>query len=211
MSDLLLARRERHALCDLALELGPEAPTLCEGWAVADLVAHCLVRETDPVAALGAVVPPLAGLADRAVARARRRPLPQLVARLRDPGLTPYRLRPVERVANTLEFLIHHEDVRRAQPGWQPRALAPADAAVVWGSLGGLGRLLVRPAGVPVQVRDADSGRRTTLRAGADPVVVTGAPVELALLLSGRDQVRGVTVDGPPDRVAAFRAAGFDC
>ena len=35
-----LARRERDALCDLALLLGPDAPTLCEGWDARDLVTH---------------------------------------------------------------------------------------------------------------------------------------------------------------------------
>ena len=48
MSSPSLARRERHALCDLALTLGPDAPTLCGDWTVAELVAHLLVRETQP-------------------------------------------------------------------------------------------------------------------------------------------------------------------
>jgi hypothetical protein len=33
--------RERLELCDLLLELGPDAPTLCEGWTTADLEALC--------------------------------------------------------------------------------------------------------------------------------------------------------------------------
>lgn len=40
-----LARRERHQLCDLALQVGPDAPTLCDGWTVFDLIAHLVVRE----------------------------------------------------------------------------------------------------------------------------------------------------------------------
>src|SRR4029079_18721505 len=51
-----LARRERAALCDLAVEVGPDAPTLCEGWTASDLVAHLLVRERNPVASLGNIV-----------------------------------------------------------------------------------------------------------------------------------------------------------
>src|SRR5579864_4900591 len=31
----LIDVRERAALCDLLLELGPDAPTLCEGWTTA--------------------------------------------------------------------------------------------------------------------------------------------------------------------------------
>ena len=37
--------RERLGLCDLLLELGPEAPTLCAGWTTADLAAHLVLRE----------------------------------------------------------------------------------------------------------------------------------------------------------------------
>jgi hypothetical protein len=37
--------RERLELCDLLLELGPDAPTLCEGWTTADLAAHLVLRE----------------------------------------------------------------------------------------------------------------------------------------------------------------------
>ena len=48
-----LARRERHALCDLALELGPDAPTLCGDWTTRDLLAHLLVREGSPMGSPG--------------------------------------------------------------------------------------------------------------------------------------------------------------
>src|SRR5882762_622635 len=36
---------ERRELCDLFLELGPDAPTLCEGWTTLDLAAHLVLRE----------------------------------------------------------------------------------------------------------------------------------------------------------------------
>ena len=35
-----LAERERAALADLLEELGPDAPTCCEGWTTAHLAAH---------------------------------------------------------------------------------------------------------------------------------------------------------------------------
>ena len=49
------ARSERAALCDLLDEVGPHAPTLCEGWDTHDLAAHVWVRETDPIGASGIV------------------------------------------------------------------------------------------------------------------------------------------------------------
>lgn len=203
-----LARRERHDLCDLALQLGPDAPTLCGGWSVRDLVAHLLVREHGVVAALGIAVPFLSGWTDRSMQRVSRRPLPAMVERLREPGLTPYALPVVERVANTLEYLVHHEDIRRAQPGWSPRDLARADQDLVWKLVTLPGKGLVRGAGVPVVIARSDvPGARTTLRAGSDPVVLTGLPSEITLVLFGRDQVRDVSFEGPPERVASFQEA----
>ena len=45
------ARTEREALAYLMLELGPDAPTVNEGWTTRDLAAHQLVRERRPDAA----------------------------------------------------------------------------------------------------------------------------------------------------------------
>src|SRR5262245_9679824 len=42
-------RRERAALCDLLDRVGPDRPTLCEGWTTNDLAAHLWVRESDPL------------------------------------------------------------------------------------------------------------------------------------------------------------------
>jgi uncharacterized protein (TIGR03083 family) len=39
-----LAQEERNELCDLMLETGPDAPTLCEGWTTRDLAAHLVIR-----------------------------------------------------------------------------------------------------------------------------------------------------------------------
>ena len=59
----------------------------------------------------------MAGLTVPAIAKAARR-LPDMVKKLYDLGLTPYRLPGVERLTNLLEYFVHHEDLRRAQPGW---------------------------------------------------------------------------------------------
>ena len=59
------ARAERHALCDLFIEVGPDAPTLCAGWTTRDLAAHLIVRETRPDAAAGILVPRLATYGDK--------------------------------------------------------------------------------------------------------------------------------------------------
>ncbi len=53
--------KERAALCDTLDKYGPDAPTLCVGWTTLDLAAHLVAREARSDAALGLVVPPLAG------------------------------------------------------------------------------------------------------------------------------------------------------
>jgi len=199
------ARSERIALADLALALGPETPTLCSGWTVRDLVVHLLVRERRPLAAPGILVPALSRLVDRASATLARQPFEELVTRLRTPPL-PVR-GPVERLMNTVEFFVHHEDLRRAQDSWTPRTLSPEDESQLWRPLSFIGRGLVRPAGVPVVVMSG--ARRAVLRGGDDPVVLSGPVSELVLFLFGRSAVSGLSFDGPTAKVEALRGASL--
>jgi uncharacterized protein (TIGR03085 family) len=202
-----LARRERLALCDTALALGEDAPTLCGDWDVKELVVHLLVREYSPLGAAGLLVPPLESLTRREMARVGRTDFPVLVERLRGRGLTPYSLLPVDVAFNTLEYFVHHEDLRRAQPAWEPRELPREDQDAVWRALRLLGPGMVRKAGVPVRVRRTDTGATATLRRGGDAVVVSGLPTEVALRLFGRREVRGVEASGPEERIQRMRHA----
>ena len=206
--NLPLHRRERHALCDTALALGPDAPTLCGDWTARDLVAHLLVRENSPWGAAGIAFAPMAGLTERAMARAAGRPFAEMVQKLYDPGLTPFRLPGVERLTNTLEYLVHHEDLRRAQPGWQPRDLPIADEDELWKLLPGSAKLATRKVDTAIVVRRTDrSGTEATIRKGSDPVVVTGKPSELVLFFFGRSQLHDVTFDGPPSAITRLQEA----
>ena len=45
------AQKERERLAELFLEVGPDAPTLNEGWTTRDLAVHLLIRESKPAAA----------------------------------------------------------------------------------------------------------------------------------------------------------------
>ena len=98
------ARSERRALADLLLEVGPDAPTLCEGWSTGDLAAHLVIRERRPDAAAGILVKPLAGYTERVQKQVRQgRSWPQLVETIRSGPPLPLRLGPVDEVANTVE------------------------------------------------------------------------------------------------------------
>ena len=55
-----VAQRERAALVDTLRRVGPDAPTLCEGWKTRDLAAHLMIREYRPDAAPGILIPLLA-------------------------------------------------------------------------------------------------------------------------------------------------------
>lgn len=201
-----LSRRERAALCDLALEVGADSPTLCAGWNAQDLVVHLLVRERRPLAAAGIVLSPFARFTDHASRSVGRREYDELVARLRSPGAM-FAVPAVDRAANTLEFLVHHEDLRRGRTGWQPRSLDPADVDELWSRLARSMSFIGRRLPVPVVLRRRDTGATTVARAGDDPVTITGDVVELILFLFGRSAVVGLELDGPDDAVAALRAA----
>lgn len=199
---------ERNRLCDLAMEAGGTPPTLCGDWTVKDLVVHLMVREKT-AAAPGIVVPALSGLVERATARFEKRTLEDLVKELRDPRMTWAAVPILDRLLNTAEYFVHHEDIRRGQPGWAPRTLLPDENKTLWRVAGIMGRGLVRPAGVPVRIRNAVTGAEKTLRRGDGAVVITGDPSELLLMLFGRGEVTGLEFSGPPDTVDRFRSASL--
>jgi len=203
-----VARAERGLLCDLALEVGPDAPTLSGDWTVRELLAHLVVRERSVWGAPGIVVPPLKALTDKAVDRAGSGSFEELVEKVRHPR-SPLALPGVDAAVNTIEFFVHHEDIRRAVPDWEPRDLPLHVQDVLWRLVRIAGRGLVRPAGVPVVIRRVDGGEASTLRKGEGAVEVTGLPSELVLFLYGRAQTHGVEFTGPDDAVRRLRRASL--
>lgn len=191
-----LDERERASLADLLERLGPNAPTCCAGWTTAHLAAHLVARERRPDTLPGYGVEPL-GVARWAPAwshrvedRLRARtPYPDVVARLRSgpPPWTPLAWRPVARLLNTTEYAIHHEDVRRAQPAWTPRALPRADQDALWPAVALFARR--QPGGVTARRTDTGQERRV----GHGATTVAGEPLELLLWLSGRRDVARVS------------------
>ena len=205
-----VARQERQELCDLFLEVGPDAPTLCAGWTTRDLAAHLIVRESRPDAALGILIKPLAGYADSVQSKVAMRPWPELVRDVRTgpPVLSPFRLPGAQGLADPFEFAIHHEDVRRAQPGWSPRALPVGEQDLLWQRLARAGRLLARTSPVGIALRRGDTGEMIIAKPGNPSVTLIGEPLELLLRLYGRRECV-VDVEGPEDAVARFESARF--
>jgi uncharacterized protein (TIGR03085 family) len=212
------SRDERVALCALLDEAGPGKPTLCEGWATVDLAAHLVLRERRPDAGAGMLGGPLAGYS-RNVQRklVERNPYPRLVELIRSgpPRLSLFGLPGVDERANVAEFFVHHEDVRRAMPDWEPRKIEQGLSDVLWRRLG-IARFILRKAPVGVELaRDdppdagAPGGRRVRITAKArTPVVtVTGTPAELTMWVFGRTGAARVRLDGGAADVRALSAA----
>jgi uncharacterized protein (TIGR03085 family) len=199
------ARDERAALCTLLDETGPRAPTLCEGWQTLDLAAHLVLREHRPDAAAGVMGGPLAGHTER-VRRVLidRTPYRQLVDEIRNgpPRLSVFGLPGMDERLNTVEYFVHHEDVRRGADGWEPRDIGAGLADHLWQRLRAA-RFIFRKAPVGIElVRDdlpADPGRRRvriTAKARTPMVTVTGAPAELTMWAMGRTTAARVRFDG---------------
>ncbi|MFX4273116.1 TIGR03085 family metal-binding protein [Propionibacteriaceae bacterium Y1685] len=212
---MTLAKSERAQLCELLLEVGPDAPTLCEGWTTHDLAAHLWVRETDPLGAPGIVVPPLAGLTDRRMAEAKsRRSYEELVGRIaRGPErFSLFSLPGVDEPANATEYFVHHEDVRRAGDAPSPpRTLAAADEEWLWRRLTLLGRAFFRNSGVGVVLERADaSDDHVRVAPGSRTVTLVGRPSELLLYAFGRRDQADVRTVGEPDAVDELRSGHGD-
>lgn len=196
-----LASRERNALCDLLLELGPDAPTLCAGWRSVDLAAHLYVRDhrPDTMPGMNLKVAPLAHWTERVQQGARDRlAWDELVSHVRSGP--PKLLRRVDASINTLEFFVHHEDLRRAQPGWEPRPLSPADEAELWRYMGWLKRRASEKKTVPGAVATdwLQPDRLAPAQAKAHIGVNLKGPVgEVALWVMGRRSVARAAVVDP--------------
>lgn len=198
-----LAERERRALADLLAELGPDASTCCEGWDTAHLAAHVVVRDRRPDALPGYGVEtlpfgrPLARWS-HAVEDAVRASTPytDLVERVRSgpSHWLPMGWPGVGAAVNTTEFVIHHEDVRRAQPGWQPRELPRADQDQLWRAVPFLARMAARREDGGLRLRRTDTGEEKTVRGSAPWTTVAGEPLELLLWASGRRDVARVAI-----------------
>ena len=198
------ARSERQALADHMVEVGPEAPTRCEGWTVRDLAAHLVLRERRPDAAVGILVGPLRGYAEGVQRQLAARPWPELVEELRSGP--PALLRPLDEPVNLVEMFVHHEDVRRAQPQWDVRPIEPGEERALWKRLSVMARLSRwrLPVGVTIE---APGCGRVEARPGSPHVHLVGPPGELLLFMLGRQDVARVEVSGPPDAAERLRTA----
>ncbi|QGU02239.1 hypothetical protein CKALI_06885 [Corynebacterium kalinowskii] len=123
---------ERARLVQSLLSVGPDAPTLCEGWTAHHLAAHLLIRERKLLATAGMFVPPLSGITDRAMASQLGRPFEDVVQEWGRGPRGAWKL--IDKKVNVAEHFVHHEDVRRPQ-GMEARGFSTPEIAELYAAL----------------------------------------------------------------------------
>jgi uncharacterized protein (TIGR03085 family) len=209
--ETLFDAKEREQLCDLFVELGPDAPTVLKPWTTRDLAAHLVLREHDYLAAPGLVLPGRwHRFADGRTAKLAERDFETLVDQVRSgppPGF--FRLRWVRSFPNLNEFFVHHEDVRRAN-GRGPRSNASDLDAALWRNVARAPWFLARRLRrVGLELEWVGTSKRVRVRRGEPTARLVGPPGELLLYLFGRQAVAHVEVEGEPAATAALRETSF--
>jgi uncharacterized protein (TIGR03085 family) len=200
------SQRERAALVETLRAANPDAPTLCTGWTVRDLAAHLVLREYRPDATPGIAVAPLAGYTARVQRHiAESTSYEQMVDQIASgpPLYSPFKL--LDPLVNATEMFVHHEDVRRAEPGWQPRSLDDETTTALRRGIPMLSRVAL--AKVPARLTLRTPQGQTLATVGSGPeVTVTAEPGELLMFEFGRDELRA-EFSGNDDAVAAVRSS----
>lgn len=95
------------------------------------------------------------------------------------------------------------EDVRRAQPGWEPRPLPPDLADALWSRLGAGG--MAKNVAAAVEIISPGHGSKES---GSGPrVTIAGDPGELTLFAAGRQGAARVEMDGDTRLADQLRSA----
>ena len=98
-----------------------------------------------------------------------------------------------------------YEDMRRAQPDWEPRAMPPRVQDALWRGVRSGGRALVRKAMVGVVASRSDSAETIVLKRAERSVTVQGLPAEVALFVYGRTDHSEVDLQGEKADVELLR------
>jgi uncharacterized protein (TIGR03085 family) len=134
-------------------------------------------------------------------------PWHQLVDQVRQgpPRWNPFSLPVIDAAANTLEYFVHHEDVRRSIEGWQPRVLDPQFEALLWSRLKAMAPLMWRKAQVGVTLHNGTNhiiAKKTPLE---PRVVATGEVSELVMKSYGRNACV-LDLLGEPEDIERFNS-----
>ena len=108
---------------------------------------------------------------------------------------------------NLVEYVVHHEDLRRGSGPVPPRDLPAAELDEIWRRAGPIFKRAYRKAPVGVELAPRGGGV-TLVGSGPGRVTVAGPPLELVLHAFGRRSAADVQIEGSPEDVASFRPMG---
>ncbi len=205
---------DRAHLVDALEAVGPDAPTLCEGWLSRHLAAHIVLRESAPLVSAGAVVPALSSYGERALEKLADTSRDEagwadLLARV---AAGPRGIHPIAWAgdkANLVELVVHTEDVRRGSGPAESLERSAEHLDAIFRQLRLAARFSYRKSGVGV-VLVVPGGQRAQVRAprgDAGTVVLRGDVVDLLMHAMGRVDASGVTIEGAPADVEALTAS----
>ncbi|MCL4449526.1 MAG: TIGR03085 family metal-binding protein [Actinobacteria bacterium] len=231
MSTVELLLHEREMLCQTLQEVGPNGPTLCQGWNASDLAAHLLVREHNPLTlpgmafdkAFGGI---LAGYTSAAMRRAQLSGFDDMISRLRLGPPLLYRMKGPSALINLAENWIHHEDLLRADDTGTCAACDHKEQHrelddTLWKVIGFYGYIAsLRLKGVSLRLLGADGqskhiGKSRVISHGGDKagngesnvVTLEGAPGDIVLYLTGRQKAASISVDASPHAMEILNSA----
>jgi uncharacterized protein (TIGR03085 family) len=199
---------ERHSFAFDFRAADPNAPTLCEGWSARHLCAHLVQREHSM----------LRNAWDRATTKTPGEE--RFMRRLVDDARTadgyaalverfeagPSRRSLVGRFdegLNLVEYVVHHEDLRRGSGPVPPRHLPPTELDEIWRRARPILKRAYRKAPVGVE-RAPDGAAVLAVRKGPSGVTLAGPHIDLLLHAFGRRGAADVRVDGSSDSVSSF-------
>lgn len=198
---MTFAKRQRAALADLLEEVGPFAPTKCEGWQTQDLAAHLYVREHKLSALPGIGLERFADRTERIQQHElhSRGYLP-LIKAIRTPG---WIMRPLDNLVNATEFFVHHEDVLRAND--RSQELTAKEQQQLWPIVKVLARKIQMRQASRLVLTRTDTGAEQQIGQGNRTVHLAGLPSEILLHLSGRES--HVELTGEDAALDSWRSA----
>lgn len=204
LGDMTFSNAQRSQLAALLIDLGPNSPTLCEGWETKDLAAHLWIRENRIDAAGGMFISKLEPRLEDLTQKTLERDYEEVVKEWAAGPPKPVKF--IDKQMNTSENFIHHEDVRRANGRTTPQPLSQEAQKQLYGSLKMMAPMMLKKSHSPVVLhprgfdRIVAADKKGVARNGSDVIRVSGEVGELLLWASGRDVV-DVTINGDESKI----------
>jgi uncharacterized protein (TIGR03085 family) len=186
----------------------PDAPTLCAGWTTRHLCAHLVQRDHALLRNIWDQVTTKAPGEERFMRRLvddARSPegYAALVDRFAEGPSRHSLMARFDEALNLVEYVVHHEDLRRGSGPVPPRDLPTAELDEVWRRASPVLKRAYRKAPVGVELAP-DGGAVIPVRGGPSAVTLAGPPIDLLLHAFGRRGAADVRIDGSPDGVSWF-------